>query len=141
MKSRNPRIFFLEKLEVFIIFCYNLPNIKKLVKIFLAKGFLVVNEEKYNSVNGVIYKLDTFKGKKALVGDYSVASYYNTRMVLDSLGIEYEIVGTIEDIKNKVLQNNYDIIFTNNIYRSGDSQKLLEELKSIKNLLAIKSKI
>lgn len=92
-----------------------------------------MNEEKYNSVNGVIYKLDTFKGKKALVGDYSVASYYNTRMVLDSLGIEYEIVGTIEDVKNKVLQNNYDIIFTNNIYRSGDSQKLLEEVKSIKN--------
>lgn len=60
-----------------------------------------MNEEKYNSVNGVIYKLDTFKGKKALVGDYSVASYYNTTMVLDSLGIEYEIVGTIEDIKIK----------------------------------------
>jgi len=88
----------------------------------------------YNTPNGIITKLDTFKGKRALVGDYSPISYFNTKMVLDSLGIEYEIVSTIDEIINKIQTNNiYDIIFTNNIYRyGGTSETLLQKLKSIK---------
>lgn len=87
----------------------------------------------YNTPNGVITKLDTFKGKKALVGDYSSISYCNTKMVLESLGIEYDIVDTLEEVKTKALQNNYDIIFTNNIYMSGTGEILLKELKGVKN--------
>lgn len=42
----------------------------------------------YNTPNGTIKKLDTFKGKRALVGDYLNCSFKNTEMVLDSLGFE-----------------------------------------------------
>lgn len=87
-----------------------------------------------NTPNGIITKLDTFKGKKALVGDYSCFSYFNTKMVLESLGIEYEIVSTIDEIINKIhAGNKYDIIFTNNIYMGGGiGQILLRLLKDIK---------
>lgn len=87
----------------------------------------------YDTPNGIIKKLDTFKGKKALIGDYSSISYYNTKMVLDSLGFEYDIVSTLEEVKIMALQNNYDIIFTNNVYMSGTGEILLKELKSVKN--------
>lgn len=88
----------------------------------------------YNTTNGIIEKLDTFKGKKALIGDHSKASYFNTKMVLDSLGIEYEIVSSIDDVINKIQNGNkYDIIFTNNIYMGGGiGQILLRILKDIK---------
>ena len=48
----------------------------------------------YHTPNGIIKKLDTFKGKKVLVGDYFAPSYYNTKMVLDSLGFDITIVET-----------------------------------------------
>lgn len=88
----------------------------------------------YNTPNGIITKLDTFKGKKALIGDYSPASYFNTKMVLDSLGIEYEIVSTIDEVIDKIQSGNkYDVIFTNNIYIGGGiGQILLRILKNIK---------
>lgn len=88
----------------------------------------------YNTPNGIITKLDTFKGKKALVGDYFSFSYFNTKMVLESLGIEYEIVSTIDEIITRIQAGNkYDIIFTNNIYmNSGFGQTLLLQLKAIK---------
>ena len=38
----------------------------------------------YSTPNGTIFKLDIFKGKRVLIGDYSSCSYYNTKMVLDS---------------------------------------------------------
>lgn len=90
--------------------------------------------ETYNTPNGIITKLDIFKGKKALIGDYSPASYFNTKMVLDSLGIEYEIVSTIDEVINKIQTGNkYDIIFTNNIYIGGGiGQILLRILRTIK---------
>jgi len=89
--------------------------------------------EIYHTPNGIIKKLDTLKGKRALVGDDTASSFFNTKMVLDSLGIEYEIISSIDEIIDK-LQNisNYDIIFTNNIYRNGDTgTKLLQKLKAI----------
>lgn len=55
-------------------------------------------------------------------------------MVLDSLGIEYEIVSTIDEVIDKIKSgNNYDIIFTNNIYLGGGiGQIILRVLKNIK---------
>ena len=42
----------------------------------------------YNTPNGIIKKIDIFKGKRVLVGDYLNCSFMNTEMVLDSLGFE-----------------------------------------------------
>lgn len=86
----------------------------------------------YNTPNGVIFQLDVFKGKKALVGDYSPFSYTNTKMVLESLGMKVIIEETIDGVKNRILKGEqYDVIFTNNIYRSGTGLQLLKELKEI----------
>ena len=88
----------------------------------------------YNTPNGLIYQLDVFKGKKALVGDYFPCSYANTKMVLESLGIEVTIEETIDGVKNRILNGEkYDVIFTNNIYRSGTGSQLLKDLKEIKD--------
>lgn len=88
----------------------------------------------YNTPNGLIYQLDIFKGKKALVGDYFPCSYANTKMVLESLGIDVIIEETMNSVKNRILKDEqYDVIFTNNIYRSGTGSQLLKELKEIKD--------
>lgn len=88
----------------------------------------------YNTPNGTIFSIDIFKGKKALVGDYFPFSYANTKMVLQSLGIQVVIEETMEGIKNRILKGeHYDIIFTNNIYRGGTGLQLLKELKEIEN--------
>ena len=88
----------------------------------------------YNTPNGLIYQLDIFKGKTALVGDYFPCSYANTKMVLESLGIEVTIEETIDGVKNRILNGKkYDVIFTNNIYRSGTGSQILKELKEIKD--------
>lgn len=84
----------------------------------------------YHTPNGIIKKLDTFKGKRALIGDYFAFSYTNTKMVLESLGFEIDIEKTMYAVKQKALQNNYDVIFTNNIYQvGGTGPDLLKELK------------
>ncbi len=92
------------------------------------------NIKTYSTPNGIIKTLNIFKGKKALIGDYSPASYFNTKMVLDSLGIKYEIATTIYEIINKIQSGNkYDVIFTNNIYMNGGlGQIVLRQLKAIK---------
>lgn len=88
----------------------------------------------YNTPNGLIYQLDVFKGKKALAGDYFPCSYANTKMVLESLGIEVTIEETIDGVKNRILNGEkYDVIFTNNIYRSSTGSQLLKDLKEIKD--------
>lgn len=88
----------------------------------------------YNTPNGIIKKLDTFKGKRALIGDYFAFSYANTKMVLESLGFEIDIEKTMYAVKQKALQNNYDVIFTNNIYQiGGTGPDLLKELKENKS--------
>ena len=88
----------------------------------------------YNTPNGLVYQLDIFKGKKALVGDYFPCSYANTKMVLESLGIDVIIEETMNSVKNRILKDEqYDVIFTNNIYRSGTGSQLLKELKEIKD--------
>lgn len=88
----------------------------------------------YHTPNGIIKKLDTFKGKRALIGDYLSCSYFNTKMVLESLGFEVDIEEIMNNVKQKALENNYDVIFTNNIYRIGTTgPDLLKELKENKS--------
>lgn len=87
----------------------------------------------YHTPNRIITKLDVFKGKKALVGDYFSPSYANTKMVLESLGMDVTIVETYYDVKERIEKGEkYDVIFTNNIYRiGGTGPQLLKELKEI----------
>lgn len=77
--------------------------------------------------------MDIFKGKKALVGDYFPFSYANTKMVLQSLGMKVIIEETMNGVKDRILKGEqYDIIFTNNIYQvGGTGAQLLKELKEI----------
>lgn len=89
----------------------------------------------YNTPNGVIFQIDVFKDKKALVGDYFPLSYANTKMVLESLGMKVIIEETMNGVKNRILNGEqYDVIFTNNIYRSGTGSQLLKELKELKEI-------
>ena len=86
----------------------------------------------YNTPNGIIFQLDIFKGKLALVGDYFSPSYSNTKIVLESLGMQVTIEETINGVKDRILKGEqYNVIFTNNIYRSGTGSQLLKELKEI----------
>lgn len=91
------------------------------------------NQVTYSTPNGIITKIDVFKGKKALVGDYLSFSYANTKMVLESLGMDVTIVETYYEVKERIEKGEkYDVIFTNNIYRiGGTGPQLLKELKEI----------
>ena len=93
-----------------------------------------IDEITYHTPNGIIKKIDLFKGKKVLIGDYSSASYFNTKMVLDSLGIEYDIASDIEAVKNLVSANRYDIIFSNNIYQHRNWSNAITRTKISKRL-------
>ena len=87
----------------------------------------------YDTPNGVISSMDIFNGKIALIGDYFPLSYTNTKKVLESLGMKVIVEETIDGIKDRILKSEqYDVIFTNNIYRSGTGLQLLQELKKIK---------
>jgi len=87
---------------------------------------------KYNTPNGIIYQLDIFKGKRALIGDYLLSSYFNTKMVLESLGIDVEIAYSIEEVERRISSGEkYDVIFSNNIYKSGTGLDLLKRLRNI----------
>lgn len=87
----------------------------------------------YNTSNGTIKKLDIFKGKRALVGDYLNCSFINTEMVLDSLGFEI-VRETAEPMMfyRVARGEKFDVIITNNIYRIGcDGTELLKKFKTI----------
>lgn len=110
----------------------NLDNLNRIIDEYCIEDYKKVDEKTYNTPNGIIKKLDTFKGKRALVGDYSQASFFNTEMVLDSLG--FEIVN--EKFCNSIYERlkngeNYDFIFTNNIYDDGNGPNLLKRLKQL----------
>ena len=62
-----------------------------------------------------------------------MASSYNiSKRVLKSLGFEVDVVRNKEDVINKIkLQNDYDIIFSNNVYPDGSGPDCLKELKQI----------
>ena len=91
-----------------------------------------INETTYRTPNGIIKKLDIFKGKKALVGDYSYASFFNTKMVLDSLGFEIVNEKSCNNMYNRLKNGEkYDVIFTNNVYNDGTGPELVKELKQL----------
>lgn len=92
-----------------------------------------IENDTYHTPNGIISQLNVFESKQVLVGDYSIASYFNTKIVLESLGFLVDIVPTIEEIEQKIInKEKYDVIFTNNIYRSGTGTELLAKLKKVK---------
>lgn len=91
------------------------------------------NKKSYHTPNGVIEKIDTFKGKKVLVGDYLNCSFMNTEMVLDSLGFEI-VRETAEPMMfyRVARGEKFDLIITNNIYRIGcTGPELLQRFKGI----------
>lgn len=91
------------------------------------------NEILYDTPNGTIRKIDTFKGKKVLLGDYSNINSQNTIMVLESLGMEVTIEKRLDNIVKRVQQGEfYDVIITNNVYEFGGSGlELLKELRKL----------
>ena len=92
------------------------------------------DKKKYSTPHGTIYQLDTFKGKRALVGDYLKCSYYCTKDVLESLGIEVVVEDAPFPIYERIRRKEkFDIIFTNNIYRYGTGEQLLGLLHTLKD--------
>ncbi len=88
----------------------------------------------FNTTEGKV-KLDPiYEGKRALIGDKLTISSNNTKNVLKSLGFDVDVVSKKEDVIQRVkYQNNYDVIFTNNLYRDGSGPECLKELKELKN--------
>lgn len=91
-------------------------------------------ENYYNTPNGIIDILNIFKGRKALICDYSFASYFNTRLVLLSLGFDVDIMSDFNDITNAITnKTKYDVILCNNVFKYSSGEVLLHMLKSIEN--------
>lgn len=85
----------------------------------------------YKTCKGDLIKEPIYEGKKALIGDYMVTSYTNTKKVLQSLGFTVDVEKRQDDVINRISYgNDYDIIFTNNVYPDGSGPDLLKELKS-----------
>lgn len=119
---------------LFIKTSCSLDRLYEVVDEYCIEDYKKVDETTYHTPNGVITKLDTFKGKKALVGDYSHASFFNTEMVLDSLGFEIVNAKSSKEVLEKIKNGEqYDVIFTNNIYGDGTGPDLLKNLKEINN--------
>ena len=86
------------------------------------------------SDNTSLVMKDTFKGKKALVGDYHEWMLQNTRKVLMSLGFEVDTVESGDDIYDKIVHGyTCDVIITNNLYKYGKRNgiDILHDLKDI----------
>lgn len=86
----------------------------------------------YSTVGGKLPQSTEYKGKKALIGDYSSASYDNTVNVLKSLGFDVDVAHTIDDVISYVKYGKkYDIIFSNNVYPQGSGSDCLTKLKKL----------
>ena len=123
-----------ELLEALVIKSgYNIKKLGDIVEQFSIEDIKKVDDKTYNTPNGIINKLDTFKGKRALVGDYTNASFYNTKMVLDSLGFEIVREETSNGMYQRIADGDkFDVIFTNNIYQKGGTgPELLQKLKQL----------
>lgn len=106
----------------------------------LKKSIYNYESEKFSKDNFLeIYGLKIkynpiYKGKKALIGDYIPTSYNVTKTVLQSLGFSVDIVHNCQDVVKKIQYGEqYDIIFSNNIYKDGTGSECLSELKKIPN--------
>lgn len=100
--------------------------------------------KEYNNLKNRVYEYENqlmgnnekkmYYGKKALIGDYLSISYKNTKDVLEKLGFNVDIVHNSEDLFYKIKYGEqYDIIFSNNIYRDGTGTECLNKLKKLKN--------
>lgn len=129
-----------------------LNNRKELIKTIDKEKFYIKENTELKKIimkyeDDIYSKIDTFdvcggnvkkdpiyKGKKALIGDYSPISYFNTENVLRSLGFSVDIVPTIEDVVNKIRYGeHYDIIFTNKEYEHGSGEECLKQLRELKD--------
>lgn len=73
-----------------------------------------------------------YKGKRALVGDYFTPSSNITKEVLERLGFEVDVIEKSQDVIQIIKSNNnYDVIFSNNIYKDGTGPECLKELRKI----------
>ncbi len=123
-----------EILEALLIKAGSLNRLNELIDEYSIEDYKKEDETTYSIPNGKIKKIDTFKGKKALVGDYSHASFFNTEMVLDSLGIEMVNAKSSNEVFERIKNGEqYDVIFTNNIYNDGTGPDLLKKLKELDN--------
>ena len=121
-----------EILEALLIKAGSIDRLNDLIDEYSIEDYKKVDEKTYHTPNGIIKKLDTFKGKRILVGDYSHASFFNTEMVLDSLGIEIVNAKSSNEVYERIKNSEqYDVIFTNNIYNDGTGPELLKKLKQI----------
>lgn len=110
----------------------NLDRLNEVIDEYCNEDFKKVDEKTYHTPTGIIKKLDTFKSKKALVGDYMHSSFFITEMVLDSLGIEIVNAKSSKEVLERIKNGEqYDVIFTNNIYNDGTGPDLLKKLKSL----------
>lgn len=74
-----------------------------------------------------------YKRKTALIGDYFLPSFNNTKAVLEELGFTVDIAESSSYLIKKIeYGEKYDIIFSNNIYKDGTGPECLKRLKEIK---------
>ena len=123
-----------EILEALLIKAGSIDRLNDLIDEYSIEDYKKVDEKTYHTPNGIIKKLDTFKGKRILVGDYSHASFFNTEMILDSLGFEIVNAKSSNEVYVRIKNGEqYDVIFTNNIYNDGTGPQLLNKLKELEN--------
>jgi len=104
-------------------------NLKNMLSIYEEKEY----DQKgyYTTCEGPIKKEPIYEGKRALIGDYMMSSYNNTKKVLQSLGFTVDVETRMDDVIDRISYGNkYDIIFSNNIYPDGTGPELLRHLKS-----------
>ena len=100
--------------------------------------FLENEEDKKELKNITLYskkikKNNIYEGKKVILGDYSKTSSDYSRKVLESFGLNVDVVRTGYDIIDRISHNfKYDIIITNSLYKNGEKGiDVLEKLKEI----------
>lgn len=135
----------IEKLEVFErerdpermngYYCYiEKADLNNLVKD--TENFENIVNEKVKSWKTKLTEYEPNRKIKLLLGDYDAESISYTVYVLKSMGIEITVVKSGLEIYKCILDGEkYDIIITNNIYKTGklDGYPLLKELKQLSN--------
>ena len=87
----------------------------------------------YIKVNGRKLEINPiYRGKRALVGDYSEDTSENTMRILKTFGLTVDIVRTSNDVIDRIKQGyKYDIIFLNNHFKNSSGAGTLASLRSI----------
>lgn len=107
-----------------------LENRKLLKEFNILKWSYQINQSTIN-VNS-IYRPN--RKIKAIIADYYEPSAIITNQVLHSIGIETDFVTNGDDLISKVMNNDYDVVITNNVLQGNlDGVQVLDKLKKIKN--------